>query len=203
MNCTGITYGIQDGTYKGPKDFLKMCLRSFGVLVSMRDEPMSAPIPTELKVSDYYSDELKESQEELEKLISKTPEDWIKDYNKELEEARKELEDAIIKRNKEAKILQEYTDAISNWNCSEEYKSVKEFALDQLNMTTPTDTEFYEQRVKSLESSGVEMYKKDIFDNIKRQINYATEHLVREKQDVAEKNNFLKGFLKEIEKVGN
>ncbi len=120
-----------------------------------------------------------------------------------MEEARKELEDAIIKHNEEAKKLQEYTDAISNWNCSEEYKNVKEFALDQLNMTTPTDTEFYEQKVKSLESSGVEMYKKDIFDNIKRQINYATEHLVREKQDIAEKNNFLKGFLKEIEKVGN
>ena len=71
MNCTGITHGIEDRTYKGPKDFLKMCLRSFGVLVSMRDEPMSAPIPTELKVSDYYSDELKESQEELEKLAFK------------------------------------------------------------------------------------------------------------------------------------
>ena len=203
MNCTGITYGIQDGTYKSPKDFLKMCLRSFGVLISMRDDPMSAPIPTELKADSYYSDELKETQEKLEELISRTPEDWFKDYNKKLEEARKELEDAIIKHNEEAKKLQEYTDAISNWDCSEEYKNVKEFALEQLRMTTPSDTEYYEQRVKSLESSGVEMYKKDIFDNLKRDIQYAKEHLAREEQDIAEKNKFLKGFLKEIEKVGN
>ena len=203
MNCTGITHGIEDGTYKGPKDFLKMCIRSFGVLISIRDEPMSTPILTELTVDDYYSNRLKEAQDYLEKLISRTPEDWFKDYNKKLEEARKELEDVIIKHNKEAKKLQEYTDAISNWNCSEEYKSIKEFALEQLSMTTPTDTRYYEQQVKNLESSGIEMYKKDIFDNVKRDIQYVAEHLDEEKKDIAEKNAFLKGFLKEIEKVGN
>ena len=43
---TGYTSYIQDGDITTGKDFLKLCLRNFGVAINMRDEPLSKPVPT-------------------------------------------------------------------------------------------------------------------------------------------------------------
>jgi hypothetical protein len=202
MNCTGYTAGIESGEYKSPKDFLKRCLRQFGVLISMRDEPLNAPIPKEIKVDSYYPNELKEAEKIYKDMSNKPDSYWKKEYEKEWAKAKKSLDDVIAKNAAETRTLENYATAIRNWDCSNNCKPLKDFALDQLARTKPVRTDFDLEYLKDLEKKGVEGYKKDQLDFYQRDIELAKEHLEEEKKDVAEKNKYLKEFLDEIEKVG-
>ena len=51
---TGYTAYIKDGDITTGKDFLKLCLRNFGVAIDMRDEPLSKPVPTQFEPNPYY-----------------------------------------------------------------------------------------------------------------------------------------------------
>lgn len=205
MNCTGYTADIENGEYKGPKDFLKRCLRQFGVLISMRDEPLNAPIPKEIKVDSHYLNNLKEAEKIYKDMSNKPDSYWKKEYEKECAKAKKSLDDVIAKNAAETKTLENYATAIKNWDCSDNCKPLKDFALDQLARTKPVRTDFDLEYLKDLEKKGVEGYKKDQLDFYQRDIELAKEHLEEEKKDVAEKNKYLKylkEFLDEIEKVG-
>ena len=46
---TGYTTYIKDGDITTGKDFLKLCLRNFGVAINMRDEPLSKPVPNQFE----------------------------------------------------------------------------------------------------------------------------------------------------------
>lgn len=51
---TGYTAYIKDGDITTGKDFLRLCLRNFGVAINMRDEPLSKPVPTQFEPDPYY-----------------------------------------------------------------------------------------------------------------------------------------------------
>lgn len=61
---TGYTSFIVDGKVTNAKDFLKLCLRAFGVLVHLSDEPLSPDIPTKIEVDNYHSKKIKELKQE-------------------------------------------------------------------------------------------------------------------------------------------
>ena len=42
----GFYISRKDGDITTGKDFLRLCLRNFGVAINMRDEPLSKPVPT-------------------------------------------------------------------------------------------------------------------------------------------------------------
>ena len=70
---TGYTQQIIDGTVKTPKEFLHLCLRNFGVCISMRDMPLDTP------------------QVDYTEYIKKYYQDTMGYYTKALENAKKEL----------------------------------------------------------------------------------------------------------------
>ena len=55
---TGYTYYIENGNITTAKDFIMLCTRAFGALISMRDEPLSTPIPQEIKADTQYADNM-------------------------------------------------------------------------------------------------------------------------------------------------
>jgi len=54
---TGYTYPVCEGKITEFPDFAMSCARAFGALISMREEPMDAPIPDELIPNVKYYDE--------------------------------------------------------------------------------------------------------------------------------------------------
>lgn len=74
---TGYTAAVSDGTVTDFRTFALNTARAFGALISLRDAPSDAPIPTEIKPSDYHVEQLKADKEEREKLLSMTPQDRI------------------------------------------------------------------------------------------------------------------------------
>ena len=56
---TGYTQQIIDGTVKTPKEFLHLCLRNFGVCVSMRDVPFNeSQVDYTEYIKKYYQDSM-------------------------------------------------------------------------------------------------------------------------------------------------
>jgi hypothetical protein len=63
---TGYTHNIPEGiTYR---EFMLQCVRAMGVLITMRDDPASAPIPKAIKPSPYHKDRIAKAEEELARL---------------------------------------------------------------------------------------------------------------------------------------
>jgi len=66
--ATGYTSAIEKGI--SFKQFVLNCSRAFGALITMRDDPKDAPIPDELKPTDYHLKALAKAQAELAHLES-------------------------------------------------------------------------------------------------------------------------------------
>lgn len=75
---TGYTAPIADGI--SFEQFALSCARAFGALVTMRDEPASAPIPDRIEPSDYYQKSLEKAHETIERISAWTLEQVEAEY---------------------------------------------------------------------------------------------------------------------------
>lgn len=203
MYCTGYTSLIADGKINTAKDFLKVCLRQFGVLVDYRDEPLSADIPTKLKVSDFYEKQCREAEEKLVSLIHRNSKEWEDAYEQAINEAAAAYGNALAKEKNEKYLLAELQRKIALWECSESFKDIKDFALEQLNASKTDNSSFEAKKLKELESITWEQFAAEQIANAQYEVGYRRERLEEEKRGKAEKQEFLDRFLKEIENVGD
>lgn len=84
---TGYTAYIKDGDITTGKDFLKLCLRNFGIAINMRDEPLSKPVSTQFEPDPYYKKDYEKAVEIRNKYRQMT-----------FEEAKKKLIEKHKKR---------------------------------------------------------------------------------------------------------
>ena len=208
MLGTGYTYNIENGNCKTPRDFLRLCLKAFGCCVDLRDESLTDFNVNEylekLKnepVSDYLIESLNEAEKELEKLLKRTDNNWKIELNNKIAEAEKNLEESRIKHQEESKIISYFTDSIKDWDCSEDYQNIKNFALEQLSLTEPDGYEWNEKLLKELQDTDIKVYRNSRIQSAIKEVDYYKERIEQEKKGKQEKIDFIEGFLKEIEKV--
>lgn len=208
MTGTGYTYKIEDGTCKTPKDFLKLCLKAFGCCIELRDESLTSfdvneflkKLKTESEQpSDYLVTSLSNAEKELEKLLKRTNDDWKKELDSEIAKAKEKLEKNKKEHEEESKTLSYFTQSIENWNCSEEYKGIKDFALEQLGLTTLINYEWDEKLLEELSNESVTEYRNRYIQSAIKEVDYYKERIEEEKEGKLEDIKFIEGFLKEIE----
>ena len=151
---TGYTQQIIDGTVKTPKEFLHLCLRSFGVCISMRDMPFDAQQKDYTEcIRKYYQDAmgyhvkaLENAKAEYERVINLSDDELYEMYVERFSDDR----DYYQKRTDEIKTqnakYQSFYDAIKNWDCSEEFSNIKKFALDQIDISKE-DEDYYADKL--------------------------------------------------------
>ena len=208
MTCTGYTYTIENGTCKTPKDFLKLCLKNFGCCIELRDESLTKfnaddfleKIKNESQ-SEYLTNSLANAEKELEKLLKKSDNDWKKELELRIADTKKKLEEDKIKFYKESEILDLFTNKIKNWNCSEKYKNIKKFALEQLNITEAEDYTWNEKLLNELTNTTVKDYRNTNIKSAIKEVDYYKERIEEEKKKRNETIEFIEGFLKEIENM--
>jgi len=198
MMCTGYTSLIINGKIKTAKDFMKVCLRNFGVLVDFRDEELSANIPTELKVRKYYYDEVTIKQEQYDKEKNYTDKEWKKIFNQKILELQKQCDSCRQKAINESIALKRIKDAIENWQDSGKYAKVKDFALEQLSKTEPDDYIYLDQKLVKYKVMGWKGYKEYQLEQTRDALETSKNILDEEENRVKERNEYLKGFLNEI-----
>ena len=208
MTGTGYTYTIENGTCKTPKDFLKLCLKNFGCCLEVRDESLAKfnaddfleKIKNESQ-SEYLTNSLANAEKELEKLLKKSDNEWKKELESRIDDTKKKLEENKAKHYKESEILDCFINKIVNWNCSEKYINIKNFAIEQLYITEPTDYEWEEKLLNELTNTTVNDYRNSNIKSAIREVDYYKEKIEDEKKKRVETIEFIEGFLKEIENM--
>lgn len=129
---TGYTSIIAEKETTFP-EFALGCARAFGALMSFREEPMDAPIPDKLPISDYYTKRIAETEKELEKLKAMTSEKMANnakaEYDKELANYERRVQERTELKNKYLDMLSQ----VENWQPpTSEHQGLKEFMIQQL-----------------------------------------------------------------------
>lgn len=215
---TGYTEFIENKQCNSAKQFLKLCLRNFGIFCKYRDEPLSLdfePDFTDENVNsiiknnenkiEKYNNELKEYDNlSYDEKASKIKEDCLKELN-----IYKKLYDEGVELNAR---YDDFIEAIEDWNCSEDFNSIKEFAINQCKISKE-NLDYYEREIVNyqnlldkIETSEyavqceIEKHRNKIIENIKFYQDFIN-RIKEQSSKYESKKEFYDRFIKELENV--
>ena len=211
---TGYTQQIIDGTVKTPKEFLHLCLRNFGICISMRDEPLNPQGDYTEYIKKYYQDTigylnkvLENAKKEYARISNLSDDDLYEMYVKKFTDNRNYYQKRTDEAKKQNAKYQSFYDAIKNWDCSEEFNNIKKFALDQIDDSKEPE-DFYKDELtkkmltkKEFISDGKYEYKENLLKNAEQDVNYKQERLDDAIKNMNDALAFYERFKKEIEKL--
>ena len=209
---TGYTQSIIDGTVKTPKEFLHLCLRNFGVCVSMRDMPLDSQGDYTEYIKKFYQDsmgyhtkELENAKAEYERVINLSDDDLYEMYVKKFTDNRDYYQKRADEVKKQNAQYQSFYDAIKNWDCSEEFSNIKKFALDQIDISKDDEDYYADELSKEMltkeEFISEGKYKEELLKNSKWDIDYHQKELDCVIKNMNNVLAFYECFKKEIEKL--
>lgn len=146
---TGYTAYIEDGNITTGKEFLKLCLREFGIAVDMRDEPLSVPVPAHFEPDEWYKNHYMNMVKKLKENESLTFEEVKlrrqREHDKEVKSARR----AIAQMTEVNERYKQIRKQIEAWTPpTEDYNGIKQFAIDQIEKSMNTEDQFdYYQKI--------------------------------------------------------
>ena len=185
---TGYTLDLYDGKDLTFEEFALKCARAFGALISMRDEPIDAPIPERFEPSDYHLKELEKAKKRLKEI-----KEWNEDKAKQ--EAERAYQEALKKREEFIKknklIRKRYEDMLSKvreWKPpTPDHVDLKKFMIQQLEDSIAFDC-FIPEMPQRL--SGEE-YKEQQIKKALNDIDYHEREYAKEVNRVHERNKWL------------
>ena len=211
---TGYTQQIIDGTVKTPKEFLHLCLRNFGICVSMRDMPLDSQGDYTEYIKKFYQDSmgyhskaLENAKAEYERVNNLSDDDFYEMYVKNFSDNREYYQKIADKVKKQNSKFQSFYDAIKNWDCSEEFDNIKSFALTQLNISKDDEDYYTDELSKKMLtkeefiSNGKSKYKEDLLEKAEWDISYHQKQLDNITNNMNNALAFYERFRKEIDKL--
>ena len=209
---TGYTQQIIDGTVKTPKEFLHLCLRNFGVCISMRDMPFDSQGDYTEYIKKYYQDSmgyhtkaLENAKAEYERVINLSDDNLYEMYVKNFSDNREYYQKRTDEAKKQNAKYQSFYDAIKNWDCSEEFSNIKNFALNQIDISKDDEDYYADELSKEMltkeEFISEGKYKEELLKNSKWDIDYHHKELDCVIKNMNDALAFYEHFKKEIEKL--
>lgn len=192
---TGYTAAVADGI--NFEQFVWSCARAFGALVSMRDDPMSAPIPERFEPSDYHSGALAKARDRLATLQTMSDEDATAnaraEYDKEVHRHRERLAEIQAQSDKYHAMLA----LVVQWvPPSPEHQGLKDFMAQQLRQTIDFDctTKYITAPVLL---PGNEWLRKQIAD-AQHSVDYHTAEQAKEVERTEGRNEWLRALRESV-----
>lgn len=211
---TGYTQMIKNGQVKTPQEFLHLCLRNFGVCVSMKEEPLDVRkdyTDNIMKFTqgdvDYHRERMKSAEERMQKILKMTDEELYQMYLKKYSETKVWCEDRIKEAHAVDEKYNEFSEAIGKWDCSPDYEPIKKFALDQLRVSME-GTDYYEKELAKIGDLSRESFQKNrdefyngLVSDTQWDINYHKDEMERAVKRQADTLAFYHSFKQELEKL--
>ena len=209
---TGYTQQIIDDTVKTPKEFLHLCLRNFGVCISMRDMPFDSQGDYTPYIKKFYQDSmdyhakaLENAKAEYERVINLSDDDFYEMYVERFSHNREYYQERTDKTKKQNAQYQSFYDTIKNWDCSEEFSNIKKFALDQIDISKEAEDYYADELSKEMltkeEFISEGKYKEELLKNSKWDIDYHQKELDEITKNMNDALAFYERFKKEIDKL--
>ena len=215
---------IENGKCTSAKQFLKLCLRNFGVMSMYIDEPLSLDFEPDFTIrKDYVKNskvliKLKEQidywQQQLDNYLNFPFEFQVKilhdEYSDELNVSKERFEN----EKKLNSLYEKFIKAINSWECSDEFKNIKNFAIEECEDSKfYIDFSYYEQQITKYEKL-LESLKSDPQKVVNNYVDYLKSEVEKRKkffddeidrltnlQNFSSNKKFYEKFLKEIESV--
>lgn len=175
------------------EDFVWLCARGMGALVSMREMPLNAKIPDEfIADTQYYDKQIKDSQTELSRINKMS--------DKQCEqESQKEFDNRIFKQESEEKSRKERLDRfqkmlsmVEEWQPpTADHTNFKQFMINQLEETFNFDLKYHNNKINKLTSKE---WRYNKIKNFEDQIVYAKKHISEEIARTSERNRWIKAL---------
>jgi len=196
---TGYTQLLHDNPDTTTAEFIMRCARAMGACVSMRDEPLSTPIPETLKVDEYYVNRVVETQRRLFELRAMTPEQARNQAHLKQCEANLSRAEELEKYKKIAAVIENMTKSVKEWRApTEQHEGLKSFMLEQLGMENPEwMVDYYSKSAKPLD--GDEWLKEEI-ERAKIDVERAEQRLAEEIESTAARNEWIKQLREALPK---
>ena len=215
---TRYTEFIENKQCNSVKQFLKLCLRNFGVLSKYRDEPLSLDFEPDftdenvnsfIKINENRIEKYKKELKEYDNLSYDEKASKIKEYYLEELNFYKNIYDKGVELNAK---YDDFIKAIDGWDCSKDFNSIKEFAINQCEISKE-NLDYYEKEIikyqellDKIETSKYEVqceidkHRNAIIANIKSFQDYINR--IKEQNNKYESNKeFYDRFVKEIENI--
>lgn len=154
---TGYTADVQSGKVTEFADFAMQCVRNFGAMILMRDEPMGAEIPQAFEPSTYNQSQAEKSEAEITRLRSLTPEQVQQEYDAVYQASCDERAASNERRREEKRRYEAMMGKVSAWQPpSIEHHGMKKFMLDQLQSSIDWDcSDSYDEAIPKREDASV------------------------------------------------
>jgi hypothetical protein len=130
---TGYTADVQDGKITDFPTFALLCARAFGALVTMRDDPLGAPVPEEFQPSQHYAERARAERDRLDGLLAMTPDEIEVARNVAEEKRAAAWAEANTRATASAARYEAMLAAAEAWEPpSEDHTELKAFMIQQL-----------------------------------------------------------------------
>jgi hypothetical protein len=136
---TGYTAAVCDGKLTEFRDFALSCARAFGALITMRDDPMDAPIPDKIEASSYSAQRYAGAKERLAQLRTMTPEQAEVAAFKAHQEAAANAAKWNADADSENERLEAMRQKVLAWTPpTPDHVNLKDFMVEQLTISKHT-----------------------------------------------------------------
>jgi hypothetical protein len=189
--ATGYTDGVQSGKVTEFSDYAMRCARAFGALVTMRDDSMDAPIPTELPVSDWSLTRLAAARAELAEVeamsVEAAAERAVAEHAKSVEYRRESVQRADRDRERYEAMLAK----VREWTPpSSDHVEMKSFMEQQLTLSIDWDCD--RSIVEEQVCLSGEDWRSQRIESLKRDIEYYVRHHAEEVERTENRNRWVR-----------
>lgn len=192
---TGYTEAIGRGV--SFKEFVLLCARGMGALITMRDDPWDAPIPDEFKPSDYHQKELVKAQDRLTILNSLSLAAADKMVQDAYMDALRSHEDSRQKNRELESKYREMLRRVEAWEPpTPDHQGLKKFMMEQINQSIDFDCGYNPKR-PTLKSPQDWLTEEK--GNALRDIEYHTREKEAEERRSAERTKWVQALKKSLE----
>lgn len=211
---TSYTSFIENGKVKSAKQFLHLCLRAFGVCTDMRDSSLEVKddytkdiLNGSQQDIDYHKELLERAEQRLSEIKSLSEEELRVRYIKETKKRIKDLQKCQTHEFSKYGDYLRIRESIRDWDCDPEFQKVKDFALDQIDISIPDDS-YYEEKLAEIGAptnegfqERKEQYLQKLIDEAQWDVNYHREEMENAVRRRDEKIRYYNGFKKELNKL--
>jgi len=196
---TGYTAGIKPDGGVTFDQFVMGCARAFGALITMRDDPLDAPIPDEFKAGDYYSDAVRTAEARVRELEAMTAAEIGRcateaNASRQAERHRRIEEEAAQRAAYESMLAK-----VRAWNPpTPDHEGLKKFMVEQIRDSIRFDFVGFPSNAPAYQTPAE--WHSSSLESARQTLDYARKALAGEIERVRSRNEWVRALRESLRK---
>lgn len=202
---TGYTAMLEEENNPSFRDFAMRCARAFGVLVTMRDEPLDKEIPEEFKPNSYHLQAIRKATSDQSKIKNMTKEECLVEATKAKSNEVRYYSDLLAKQYVLIGRYKAMCAQIKAWTPpTKDHEGLKEFMLEQLDVSWP-DVEYYERELQRAENITIDaaQWNKAAIERLEIEIKHHTKENEIEIERAQKRTEWLRKLRESLGEEGS